>query len=106
METAKEFFNKQLITDANCPIDTLAHKYDRSDLFKFTEAYHKNCTLKCANTVPYQKCPVCEGEGEVLVNQFILDSTIKLPNYKPCHACKGEGIIPMHVLSSKQETVD
>lgn len=38
---AEEFFKTQLITDANSVIDINAHKYSRSDLLRFAEAYHE-----------------------------------------------------------------
>lgn len=40
--TVKEFFEKQLITDANSVIDKTAHKFSRTDLIKFATAYYKS----------------------------------------------------------------
>ncbi len=40
--TANEFFENQLITDANSVIDKTAHKFSRSDLIKFATAYHES----------------------------------------------------------------
>ena len=40
--TAEEFFNNQVSTDENnCFVDVYAYKYNRSDLIRFAEAYHK-----------------------------------------------------------------
>lgn len=41
MKDAEEYFDSLLSTDANCPVDVYAHKYNRADLFRFAEAYHK-----------------------------------------------------------------
>lgn len=49
-------------------------------------------------TVPYQKCPVCEGMGQIFVNQLDPYNTNSSIGYKQCHVCGGSGIIPMHVL--------
>ena len=37
--TAKEFFDLQLVTDANSVIDKYAHKFSKFDLMRFAEAY-------------------------------------------------------------------
>jgi DnaJ-class molecular chaperone len=59
-------------------------------------------TQKPANcTVPYQKCPVCEGMGQIFVNQFDPYNTNSSIGYKPCHVCGGSGIIPMHIINDK-----
>ena len=41
MKTPEEYFDSLLSTDANCPVDVYAHKYNRADLFRFAEAYHE-----------------------------------------------------------------
>ena len=51
-------------------------------------------------TVPYQKCPVCEGMGKIFVNQLDPYNTNSSIGYKPCHVCDGSGIIPMHAIYS------
>lgn len=40
--------------------------------------------------VPYQGCPVCNGVGKIFEQNVI--------GFIPCHACKGFGCIPMHVV--------
>lgn len=40
--TAKEFFESQLITDANSVIKKYAKYYNRFDMIRFAEAYHRN----------------------------------------------------------------
>ena len=57
-----------------------------------------NCSYTELATVPYQKCPVCEGMGQIFVNQLDPHNTSSSIGYKPCHVCGGSGIIPMHVL--------
>lgn len=57
-----------------------------------------NCGYTVLPTVPYQKCPVCEGMGQIFVNQLDPYNTSSSIGYKPCHVCGGNGIIPMHVL--------
>ena len=53
---------------------------------------HKSSVINC---VPYQKCPVCEGSGQIYINQLNPDITSISIGYKPCHVCEGKGIIPM-----------
>ena len=40
--TAKEFFESQLVSDANSVIKKYAKYYNRFDLIRFAEAYHRN----------------------------------------------------------------
>ena len=42
MNTPEEYFDSLLSTDANCSVDVYAHKYNRTDLFRFAEAYYKS----------------------------------------------------------------
>lgn len=58
--TANEFFESQLITDANSVIDKNAHKFSRSDLIKFATAYHKS-EVKNLN-IPFVNVSVCDCE--------------------------------------------
>ena len=48
--------------------------------------------------VPYQKCPVCDGIGQVWVNPVIdpAMSTFISPHYEDCTVCHGSKIIPMY----------
>jgi len=76
--TAKEFFENQLITDANSVIDITRHKYSRNDLIRFAEAYRKSnvknlnipCVVKSGcehhwitignwDGVPFDQCTKC-----------------------------------------------
>jgi hypothetical protein len=50
-------------------------------------------------TVPYQKCPVCGGMGQIFVNQLDPYNTTSSIGYKPCQVCVGNGIIPMHIVN-------
>jgi len=52
-------------------------------------------------TVPYQKCPVCSGTGQIFVNQLDPYNTNSSIGYKSCHICGGSGIIPMHIVNEK-----
>lgn len=53
---ARDFFNNQVSTDANnCFVDVYAHKYDRSDLFRFAEAYHKAKVKEIMDKVKFRK---------------------------------------------------
>lgn len=50
-------------------------------------------------SVPYQKCPRCDGQGSVLNIQFTNQTTGgMLPITNTCPACKGIGIIPEYVV--------
>lgn len=60
-----------------------------------------NCGYTVLATVPYQKCPVCEGMGQIFVNQLDPYNTNSSIGYKPCHVCGGSGIIPMHTINEK-----
>ena len=60
-----------------------------------------NCSYTVLATVPYQKCPVCEGMGQIFVNQLDPYSTNSSIGYKSCHVCGGSGIIPMHVINQE-----
>jgi DnaJ-class molecular chaperone len=57
-----------------------------------------NCCHTVLATVPYQKCPVCDGMGQIFINQLDHYNTDISIGYRPCHVCGGSGIIPMHVL--------
>ena len=48
--------------------------------------------------VPYQKCPVCVGTGRVIETRR---GCVTVTVTTTCPTCKGERIIPMHVLSEE-----
>lgn len=56
----------------------------------------KNKTATEVNTVlaavPYQCCPLCNGNGQTVADWFI--SSV----YQTCKVCNGEMIIPMHIV--------
>ena len=60
--------------------------------------YNRNWRVSALATVPYQKCPVCEGMGQIFINQLEPYNTNSSIGYKPCHVCGGSGVIPMHVF--------
>lgn len=52
---AKEFFINLISTDANCPVDVYAHKYEKSDLIRFAEAYHKAKINEIMDKIKFRK---------------------------------------------------
>jgi hypothetical protein len=46
-------------------------------------------------TTPYQKCPICDGHGNVINTNFTVNST----NVIKCKRCNGTGTIPEYVIS-------
>ena len=60
-----------------------------------------NCGYTVLETVPYQKCPVCEGMGQLFVNQLDAYNTNSSIRDKPCHVCGGSGIIPMYIVNKE-----
>jgi hypothetical protein len=47
--------------------------------------------------IPYQKCPVCEGNKKVWINQFDPWNTNSgTIGWQTCGICGGAGIIPMY----------
>ena len=60
-----------------------------------------NCGYTVLATVPYQKCPVCKGMGQIFINQLDPYNTNSSIGYKPCHVCGGSGIIPMYIVNEK-----
>ena len=59
---------------------------------KRQRALNLHDVIKC---VPYQKCPVCEGSGQIYVSQLNPYETNVSIGYNPCNVCGGNGIIPM-----------
>lgn len=60
-----------------------------------------NCGYTVLPTVPYQKCPVCEGKGEIYKQNNNKDGTAINIGYFPCSVCGGAKIIPMHVINQE-----
>jgi hypothetical protein len=81
--TAKQFFNNLLSTDASCPVDVYAHKYDREDLFRFAEAYAKSKQIKLKEELQkyeiYDKGFVWVEEHKDFINNSI-DEYLKTRN--------------------------
>ena len=55
--------------------------------------------VKILSVVPYQKCPVCEGSGQVFNSLLDPYNTTMTTGYITCRVCSGSGIIPMHVVN-------
>ena len=51
--------------------------------------------VKVLECVPYQKCPVCDGEGVIKTPSRIEKLLISVT----CNVCKGAKIIPMHIVN-------
>lgn len=52
-------------------------------------------------TVPYQLCPKCNGDGEVLVQNWNGGTTSISTGMFTCNVCGGAKIIPMHVINQE-----
>ena len=65
-------------------------------IFKAMEDYAQQVKNLDIKSIPYQKCPLCDGSGQVFVNQIEQLDTTNIIHYKQCHVCGGSGIIPMH----------
>lgn len=48
--------------------------------------------------VPYQLCPKCNGDKEVLVQKWNGGTSAISSGMHTCDICNGEGIIPMHLI--------
>ena len=48
--------------------------------------------------VPYQLCPKCGGDGEVLVNNWNGSPTSISTGIQTCDLCGGAKIIPQHIV--------
>lgn len=55
---------------------------------------------KISPCVPYQKCPICDGDGR------IASTGINSSAFTICDVCYGMKIIPMHVVMKEVKTVD
>jgi hypothetical protein len=49
--------------------------------------------------IPYQRCPICNGEGNVMVNNCWGGGTGLTVGFETCKVCNGRLIIPMYALS-------
>lgn len=49
--------------------------------------------------VPYQLCPKCNGDGQVMVQQWNGGNTSISSGMFTCDVCDGAKIIPMHALN-------
>jgi hypothetical protein len=58
-----------------------------------------HCGYTVLATVPYQCCPVCNGNGKTVADGFT--SSV----YQTCKVCLGAMIIPMHVLPKVNEAL-
>ena len=54
-----------------------------------------NSRCRIVDYVPYQKCPVCNGDGKVKIG--------KTQVLEVCRVCAGGGVIPMHVINIVKE---
>ena len=61
-------------------------------IFEMVKTFIENRSTK---SVPYQKCPVCEGSGKIYVSQLNPGVTDVSIDYSPCHVCGGRGVILM-----------
>lgn len=50
-------------------------------------------------TVPYQLCPKCNGDGQLMVQQSNGGTTSISSGMFTCDVCGGGKIIPMHILN-------
>ena len=49
------------------------------------------------NVIPYQCCPVCNGNGQTVADGFTSNV------YQVCKVCNGARIIPMHLIIFPQQ---
>ena len=53
----------------------------------------KENKYKVLDAIPYQTCPLCNGQGKVIADGFTSNV------YDTCSVCNGEKIIPMHITN-------
>lgn len=73
------------------------HEVDRKWIIQAMEEY-ANYTKAHPPTVPYQRCPVCDGTGSTLAEgctSGLYQTT--------CKACDGKMIIAMHIVDLKYD---
>lgn len=59
----------------------------------------KYIMVKVVKSVPYQKCPLCNGLG--MINVIPDDNSVR----KQCSVCEGEKIIPMYCIEPKKKNL-
>ena len=52
---------------------------------------------KVAECMPFQRCPICNGSGQIPADGFT--SSV----YQQCPTCNGQRIIPMYQIIPKQQ---
>lgn len=85
LEYGIEHINKKIFSDINPSIDFIKEISEK--------VLNSISEIKILSGKPH-KCPVCEGSGEVIINngQILACYPLKYPT-KICSACKGKGII-------------
>lgn len=58
------------------------------------------------DTIPYQLCPKCGGDGIVLVQNWFGSPTSISSGTDTCNLCNGAMIIPMYVLPKNNVTFE
>lgn len=53
-------------------------------------------------TVPYQRCPVCGGNGFVTITNFNRPQISVEIETKICDVCHGAKIIPMQIIDNEE----
>ncbi len=77
----KDFLDKWEYEVPPCCIETFIHDLDILTIDKIE---------KTIQTLPYQRCPVCDNNGNVAGSGCNL--------FSKCPVCLGKMIIPMHVI--------
>jgi len=59
--------------------------------------------IKLQNYVPYQKCPVCDGGGQIFSGDLSENYTLTTNIRTTCHVCNGRGVIPMCIMKKVED---
>jgi hypothetical protein len=59
-------------------------------------------TVNIVQYVPYQLCPKCNGEGEVLKNVLCGSPTSISSGFETCNLCHGKMVIPMCIVKPEE----
>jgi len=81
----------------NNKIKTMAKKYYKQPNNDITEDVIYNYSI--TNTIPYQLCPKCSGQGVVSKQPHIVDDIHQWESTSSsfvCDVCNGDKIIPMY----------